>query len=179
MIGYIIQGSSSAFGNTIKYANGPKKNARLIAHSEGVFTLNNSTMADSFETQAGMNRRLGSPMSHIILSFSARDSGSLTDERMAEIAEEYLRRMRYEDTQYVIFRHQDRKHPHCHVIVNRVNNKGKTIKDSNEKIRNFKICRELTRQYGLYVPKGKESVNEDRLRGMDAIRYHMMQTVSM
>lgn len=177
MIGYIIQGSSSAFGKTIDYANGPKKNAILITHSEGVFTLNNSTMADSFETQAGMNRRLGSPMSHIILSFSAKDSGSLTDERMAEIAEEYLRRMRYEDTQYVIFRHQDREHPHCHIIANRVNNKSKTIKDSNEKLRNIKICRELTRQYGLYVSKGKESVNEDRLRGMDAIRYHMMHAV--
>lgn len=177
MIGYIIQGSSSAFGKTIDYANGPKKNAKLIAHSEGVFTLNNSTMADCFETQAGMNRRLGNPMSHIILSFSAKDSGSLTDERMAEIAEEYLRRMGYEDTQYVIFRHHDRSHPHCHIIANRVSNKGKTIKDSNERIRNFKVCKELTRQYGLYISKGKENVNEDRLRGMDAIRYHMMHAV--
>ncbi len=177
MIGYIVKGGSGAFGTTIDYANDPKKNAKLIAHSEGVFTLSNSTMADCFETQASMNRRLGSPMSHIILSFSAKDSSFLTDERMAEIAEDYLRRMEYNDTQYVIFRHHDKKHPHCHVIANRVNNKGKTIKDSNERIRNIKICKELTMQYGLYISKGKEGVNEDRLRGMDAIRYHMMHAV--
>ena len=177
MIGYIVKGGSGAFGNTIDYANDPKKNAKLIAYSEGVFTLSSSTMADSFETQAGMNRRLGSPMSHIILSFSAKDSNFLTDERMAEIAEDYLRRMEYKDTQYVIFRHHDKKHPHCHVIANRVNNKGKTIKDSKERIRNIRICKELTRQYGLYISKGKEGVNENRLRGMDAIRYHMMHAV--
>jgi len=177
MIGYIVKGGSGAFGNTIDYANDPKKNTKLIAYCEGVFTLSSSTMADSFETQAGMNRRLGSPMSHIILSFSAKDSNFLTDERMAEIAEDYLRRMEYKDTQYVIFRHHDKKHPHCHVIANRVNNKGKTIKDSKERIRNIRICKELTRQYGLYISKGKEGVNENRLRGMDAIRYHMMHAV--
>ena len=177
MIGYIVHGSSGSFGNLLDYANDPKKNAKMISSSDGVFTLNNKTMADCFEMQASMNPRLGSPMSHIILSFSTRDSESMTDERMAQIAEDYLHRMQYDDTQFAIFRHYDKKHPHCHIVANRVNNKGKTIKDSNEQLRNIKICKELTLKYGLYVSKGKESVNENRLKGMDAIRYHMMHCV--
>ena len=177
MIGYIVQGSSTSFGNIVDYANDPKKGAKMIGCSGGVFTLDNRTIADSFEMQAAMNPRLGSPMSHIILSFSARDTRSLTDEKMAEIAEDYLQRMGYEDTQSIIFRHFDKRHPHCHVIANRVNNKGRTIKDNNEHIRNIKVCKELTVKYGLYLPKGKEGVHENRLRGMDAIRYHMMHAV--
>ena len=88
MIGYIVQGSSASFGNIIDYANDPKKGAKMIGCTGGVFTLDNRTIADSFEMQAAMNPRLGSPMSHIILSFSARDTRSLTDRKMAEIAEE-------------------------------------------------------------------------------------------
>jgi len=177
MIGYIIHGGSGSFGNLIDYANNPEKDAMVISCSKGVFTLNNKTMADSFEMQASMNTRLRTPMSHIILSFSARDSESLTDERMAHIAEDYLKQMNYLDTQFVIFRHHDKKHPHCHIVANRVNNKGKTIKDSNEKLRNVKICKYLTMKYNLYLPKGKESVNENRLKGKDAIRYFMMHCV--
>ena len=177
MIGHIVHGGGGAFGNTIDYANDPRKNAKLIGCSEGVFTLSSKTIADSFETQAGMNPRLANPMSHIILAFSPRDSRNMTDDRMAEIADDYLQRMGYEDTQFVIFRHFDKSHPHCHIIANRVNNKGKTIKDGKEHMRNIKVCKELTAKYGLYLPKGKEGVNENRLRGMDAVRYHMMHAV--
>ena len=58
MIGKIIHGGSGSFGAVINYANDPKKNAQLIAHSKGVFTLSNATMTDCFETQSSMNPRL-------------------------------------------------------------------------------------------------------------------------
>lgn len=177
MIGKIVHGGHGTFGAVIGYANDPKKDARLIGHSGGIFTLSNETMADCFESQARMNPRLGNPMTHLILSFSAHDNAILTDEMMAGIAEEYLRRMGYEDTQYVNFRHNDKGHPHCHIIANRVSNKGKTIKDSNERMINVKVCKELTREYGLYRATGKEAVNERRLRNMEAIRYHMMHYI--
>lgn len=177
MIGKIIHGGSGSFGAVINYANDQKKNAQLIAHSKGVFTLSNATMTDCFETQASMNPRLANPMSHIILSFSSRDNACLTDERMTELSEEYLHRMGYDDTQYVVFRHYDKSHPHCHIIANRVNNKGKSISDSNERNRNVKICLDMTRENGLYIAKGKEAVNEKRLKNMDAVRYHMMHYI--
>lgn len=58
------------------------------------------------------------------------------------------------DTQYIIARHHDTKHPHCHLVFNRIDNEGNLISDSNERIRNTKICRALTKEYGLYfAPK--------------------------
>ena len=58
----------------------------------------------------------------------------------------------------------DQAHPHCHIVYNRVGNDGQTISDKNIKIRNGKVCKELTAKYGLYYPKGKEQVRRERLR---------------
>ena len=63
------------------------------------------------------------------------------------------------DTQSLIVRHSDRKHPHLHICINRIGNDGKTITDHNEKYRSTKICRELTERYGLTIGDGKQKVN--------------------
>ena len=177
MYGKIVHGGRGSFAGIVNYANDPKKHARIITHSEGVFTLNNSTMIDSLESHCGLNSRVKSPMAHLILSFSRQDTAKLSDERMAGIAEDYLRRMGYEDTPFVVFRHFDKEHPHCHVIASRINNKGRAVKDSNERLRNIKVCKDMIREYGLYMASGKENVKEDRLRKMDAVRYHVMHCV--
>ena len=93
---------------------------------------------------------------------------------MVKIAGEYMEKMNIKNTQYIVVRHYDREHPHIHLVINRVDNDGKTISDSNDRIRNNRVCRELTIKYGLYMPKGKENVKYDRLRGKDKHKYEMM-----
>ena len=61
------------------------------------------------------------------LSYSAVDAPKLTDEKMIQLAQEYMREMKITDTQYIIVRHQDREHPHVHIVFNRIDNSGKTI----------------------------------------------------
>lgn len=92
---------------------------------------------------------------------------------MAQIAREYMERMGIRNTQFIIVRHTDQAHPHCHIVYNRVGNDGQTISDKNIKIRNGKVCKELTAKYGLYYPKGKEQVRRERLRraGQDQVRH--------
>jgi len=175
MINKIIQGTK--FAGMVNYAIDAKKNARIIGHSPGVNTSSNAAIADSLEMQASMNPRVGKPAAHIILSFSPRDALKMTDGYMATIARHFLSSMGYADTQYVIVRHYDKEHPHCHVIASRVDNRGCRINDANERLRAMKTCQELNRIYGLYVAPKKERVKEARLRGMDAIRYHVMHAV--
>lgn len=64
-----------------------------------------------------------------------------------------------------------------HIVVNRVNFKGKCTKDAHEKDKNVKVCKDLIRKYGLYIASGKNAVKAQRLRAMDAIRYQMMHAV--
>ena len=80
----------------------------------------------------------------------------MTDALMTQIAKEYMQKMGITNTQYLLVRHLDQPHPHCHLVYNQVGNNGQTISDKNIKIRNAKVCRELTEKYGLYLAPGKD-----------------------
>lgn len=175
MYGKILHGS--AFGGLVNYVNDPRKAANLVAASDGINLTNNQTMTDSFVMQAGLSLRTKKPVGHFVLAFSPHDASRLDNRILGQIACDYLQRMGYDDNQFVAFRHHDKEHPHLHLIVNRVNFKGKCTKDAHEKDRNVKVCKDLTYQYGLYIARGKERVKERRLCSMDAIRYKMFHII--
>ena len=81
------------------------------------------------------------------------------------------------NSQFLIVRHNDTAHPHCHIVYNRVDNDGKTISDSNIKLRNVKVCDELTTKYNLYRPQQKENVNREKLREPDKTKYEIYDAV--
>lgn len=60
-------------------------------------------MVEDFEDQARLNPRLKQNVGHISLSFSPEDTPKLTDERMTQIAREYMQKMGITDTQYLWF----------------------------------------------------------------------------
>ena len=101
----------------------------------------------------------------------------MTDALMTQIAKEYKQKMGITDTQYLLVRHLDQPHPHCHLVYNRVGNDGQTISDKNIKIRNAKVCRELTEKYGLYLAPGKDDVRRERLREPDKTRYEIHDAI--
>ena len=175
MYGKILHGSS--FGGLVNYVNDPRKNATLVAASDGINLSNNQTITDSFVMYAGLSSRTKKPVAHFVLAFSPHDVHRINNTMLKQIVNDYLKRMGYDDNQFVAFRHYDKEHPHVHIIVNRVNFKGKCTKDSHEKDKNIKVCKDLTREYGLYIAKGKEAIKAQRLRTMDAVRYQMMHTV--
>ena len=165
------------FARLVNYANNPKK-ARLI-DSKDVRLDSNATIAASMQGQADdkPGRKLANPVYHISLNFAREDGARLTDELMAEIAREYMRRMGIVNTQYIVCRHTDTAHPHLHIVANRVDNDGRTISDSNDNRRSVDICRALTNEYGLHIANGKEKVRRDRLRGKDRVRYRIYDAV--
>ena len=101
----------------------------------------------------------------------------MTDTLMRDIAKEYMQRMGITDMQYLLVRHLDQPHSHCHLVYNRVGNNGQTISDRNIKIRNAKVCRALTEKYGLHLAPGKESVRRERLREPDKTKYEIYDAI--
>lgn len=165
------------FARVVNYVNNPKK-ARLI-DSKDVRLDDNATIARSMQGQADdkPGRKLKNPVYHISLDFAHEDAPKLTDDLMVEIAREYMRRMGIVNTQYIVCRHTDREHQHLHIVANRVDNDGKTVSDSNDDVRNVKVCKALTREYGLHFSKGKMNVKRDRLRGKDKIKYQIYDAI--
>ena len=166
MIGKIIAGSS--FGATVGYVM--KEQSRILSF-EGIEPPNVQDMVRDFKDQTLLNPRIKNAVGHISLSFSVKDADKLTDPIMAQIAREYMERMGIRNTQFLIVRHTDQAHPHCHIVYNRVGNNGQTISDRNIKIRNAKhkndtrpldpsctcaTCRGYTRAYLHHLQKVNE-----------------------
>jgi hypothetical protein len=96
---------------------------------------------------------------------------------MVEIAKAYLDKMKIQDTQVLMVRHHDKRHPHLHLVYNRVNNQGKTISDRFQRQNNIKVCKELTLKYGFYLAPGKENVNRRQLKGEDKVKYELFDAI--
>lgn len=175
MIAKIIKGTD--FGGVINYMLSKQEGKAMILASNSIGFTDQNLCAHEFALQASMRPSVQKPVCHTILSFSANDAARLTDDVMVKIANEYLAKMGYGDTQSLIVRHSDRQHPHLHICINRIGNDGKTISDRNEKYRSTKICRELTERYGLTLGEGKKAVNRQRLRGEDKLRYEILDAI--
>ena len=177
MIAKIIKGTS--FCGVISYMLSKQEGKAMVLASNNIGFTDQNLCVHEFVLQASMRPTVQKPVCHTILSFSANDADRLTDDVMIKIANEYLEKMGYGDTQSLTVRHSDRQHPHLHICINCIGNDGKTISDRNEKYRSTKICRELTERYGLTIGEGKNTVNRHRLRGEDKLRYEIFDAIKI
>lgn len=153
MIGKIIIGSS--FKNAVKYVL--KNRHSFLLDAEGVDTESIESVINSFEFQQLSRPDIVKVVGHISLSFHPDDAPRTTDEFMAATAKEYMQAMGIENTQYIIVRHTNTRHPHLHLIFNRVNYDGGLIPDRFQHYRNFRVCKELTLNHGLMFPSKNKS----------------------
>lgn len=119
--------------------------------------------------------KIKEPCGHISLGFSPDDRSRLTDDLMLQIAEDYMRGMSIVNTPYVVVRHTDKKHPHCHLIFSRIDRNGKIIKFSSNYNRNKDVCLELTMKYGLTIAEDSLSLDPTKLRGSERSRVEIRQ----
>ena len=173
MIGKIIKGRS--FKGCISYVLGNDE-AKILA-SEGVLETDTKSIINSFYMQSLLNPKLSKCVGHIPLAFSLDDAPRMTDHFMERLAKEYMKLMGIENTQYIIVRHNNTSHPHCHIIFNRIDNDGKTITDRNDQYRNEKVCKQLKDKYNLTYGKGKENVNVQKLKGAEQTKYEIYHAV--
>ena len=173
MIGKVITGKS--FGGCIRYL--VQKHDAVILDAAGIRIQEASQMINDFNLQRKFNPDLGKAVGHIVLSWSVNDAAKLNDELMVTLAKEYLHKMKIRDTQYLIVKHNDREHPHIHIIYNRVDNNGKTISDNFQKQRNVHVTKELTLKHGFYLSPGKEQVKRQALKGADKVKYELFDAI--
>ncbi|MBE9460587.1 relaxase/mobilization nuclease domain-containing protein [Dyadobacter subterraneus] len=174
MIGKLTIGRS--FAGVVRYVM-QKPEARLL-HADGVRESSIQSVIDDFNTQRKINPELSRAVGHVALSWSKNDIEKLSREIMIQRAQEYMQKMKISETQYLIVEHRDRNHPHLHIIYNRVDNKGKTISDRLQKVRNQKVCKEMTLKHGYYLGKDKSLVNRHRLTGADKVKYELYDAIT-
>lgn len=169
-MGKITKGSS--FGGCVRYVLREDKAKLLEAVNVGFCK---EEIAQNFELQTLLNEKVKNTVGHISLNFSVEDSARLKtdDTLMLQVAHDYMEKMGIKNTQFIIARHTDREHPHCHIVFNRVDNDGRTISDKNDRYRNEKVCKMLTAKYRLHFAEGKDHIKTDRLRPYDKARHEI------
>lgn len=85
--------------------------------------------------------------------------------------------MGIKNTEFIMTRHYDTDHDHAHMMCSMVDRDGHVISTAYEKERNARICKYLTKKYGLYISAGKMNVNRDKLRGREKRKYQFYDKV--
>jgi len=174
MIGKVMIGRS--FAGVVNY--NLQKTDAYVLHTRGLRTDSLQNIINDFNLQRKINKELGKAVGHIALSWSIHDKDKLTTDVMIERAQEYMKLMDIKNTQYIIVQHNDKPHPHVHIIYNRVSDNGKTISDRFQKQRNSKVAKDITLKYGYYFAENKEQVHSEQLKGADSLKYELYDIIS-
>lgn len=185
MIGKISSGSS--FGGCMSYITREKqdklpkdKQVWRVLGSDGIrLDIGEDNwrkqVTQDMERPMLSRSEIKEPCGHISLGFSPKDSNRLTDDYMLKIAEEYMEKMGITDTPYIIVRHTDKSHPHCHIMFSRVDYDGKIIKSATNRYRNKAVCLDLTRRHNLTMGTDSLSLDPEKLRGSERSKVEIRQ----
>ncbi|MBT9395603.1 relaxase/mobilization nuclease domain-containing protein [Hymenobacter sp. NST-14] len=163
MIGKVKIGKS--FPGICRYVLQEDRQARVL-DAEGVRTDSAAHMAQDFQFQQGQRPGLGNAVLHVALALPAEDASGRSAEQLSELLREagraYVRDMQLENTQWALVQHFDKKHPHAHLVVNRVDNNGQTIADNFIGQQSRRVCQDIEQQLGLTVAeqRGREQARE-------------------
>ena len=94
-----------------------------------------------------------------VLSPTIEDGKKLTEERLKEINQAFLKALKLKDHQYIAVVHHDKAHKHIHLFVNRVSYQGKAYKDQFISNKASRAAEQIPLERGLQTAR---SVQEER-----------------
>ena len=130
--------------------------AELYQDKEGRYTMED--MLADMEALIPKNCRTKKTVFHC--SLNPHPDEKLSDERLTQIAKEYMEALGYGKHPYIVFKHNDITREHIHIVSLRIDGEGKKINDKFEKRRSKQITDALERKYNL-IPSSKVSNKEE------------------
>jgi Relaxase/Mobilisation nuclease domain len=164
MIAKIMKSSNSfqaVYYNEHKIEGG--KAVLMVAanfNQDGFNTMNTLTKSDYiayFMALSKLNSRVKNRQFHAVLSAKGQ---SYNAEELKTLAEEYLYRMGYGASPYLIYFHHDTDNNHVHLISTRVNTEGVKINDSFEKRESLRHIENIMKQIPRQELTGANIANQ-------------------
>lgn len=176
MISKVLPAARS-FGPCCLYVCQDQSRAEVLK-VEGVRGHDYKLMAQDFEHQRILRPDKYQAVFHAVLSFYPGEE--VSDNKMVEIAEQYLERIGMVNTQYAITKHTDKDHLHMHVIANRVNKDGHSIAENWVGLKAKKVAQELTGEHQLIAAKEKnlDLTHQHALQPGEAKRYYIYESIA-
>ncbi len=164
MIGKIKRGKS--FAGVCDYVLREDKKAPGRIIGGNMVGQTPQDLAREFELFASLNPRVKVPVKHFSLSFAEED-GIVDDDAKHLLAIDYMDRMGYGDSQYIVVSHDrtdhDHAHDHIHIVANAVAVSGRWVDDWLNWKQSQTVLRELEREHGLTPVVSSWDKNRDKL----------------
>ncbi len=110
-----------------------------------------------FEHRNELNNRASTKMIHISLNFDS--SESLNNERLLNIASDYMQKIGFGEQPYFVYRHHDAGHPHIHIVSTTIRCDGSRINTHNlGRNQSSRARREIEKEYGLVKAELRKKV---------------------
>lgn len=135
-------------------------------------------MADDIARPSRQRKPITDPVGHISLDFHPDDTPKMTDELMTEVAQDYMKKMALTNTPYIVVRHYDKAHPHCHIVFSRVDYDGKILTQTTNFKKNERVCKALNLKHRLIQGKSKLNTDVSKLRGKEKVRYQLVRDIA-
>ncbi|MES2329779.1 MAG: relaxase/mobilization nuclease domain-containing protein [Bacteroidota bacterium] len=126
---------------------------------------NKKELVRQFNEVRTLRPQLSSPVMHITLSLDQEDV--FTKEKLRQIGQDFAKEFGFEKNQYLVIYHQDTKHPHLHIVANRVGFDGSRINDSNSYRKVANLCRKLELKHEL-----KQVLNPEKFMTLQQRQEH-------
>ncbi|WP_158856378.1 relaxase/mobilization nuclease domain-containing protein [Lunatibacter salilacus] len=131
-VSYNTNKTQSAKGELMTFKNfGYLQTAQKVTPDE---------MKTFLKVHSNRNSRVKQQQFHAMISCKGRE---FDKKELTEIAEKWLRSMGYGDNPHLVVFHRDTKNNHVHMVSSRIDNNGKKINDSMERIRAQKSMLEI------------------------------------
>jgi hypothetical protein len=119
-----------------------------IVFRNHLYSSNYLELGTEFREVAKENTRVTKPVMHLTVNFKTSDN--ISNENQKKFVLKIMDEMgvKEDNHQFLVVKHND-KHPHYHIQINRVGFDGKTLSDSNSKLRIGTACDKIEKEMGL------------------------------
>lgn len=126
MVAKITTGKS--IGGALRYNEHKVEKGTAVVIAASGFPSPEMSVPDKcrvFEKRTTLNQRTGTNCVHVSLNFSPGES--LDNDLLFNIAKEYLDRIGFAGQPFLLYKHTDAGHPHCHLVTTNIKPDGTAI----------------------------------------------------
>ena len=112
-----------------------------------MFGKDYQTLAAEFKLSQSLRPDIKQSVYHISLSLDPTEK--LKERAWKEVAQKYLEKMGFKNSQFVAVKHRDRSHSHLHIVTSKIDLDGHVVNSSYDYYRSQTIIRDIEREYKL------------------------------
>lgn len=133
---------------------------------------NPKEITQEFKIIQSQNQKCKKNTLSFVLSPTIEDGRELKDKELKEITERFVKEMKLQERQAIAFVHQDKRHRHIHLYVNRIGFDGKAYKDNYVGKRSQVMAEKVAKQMGLTTVR---EVQQQKLNKVKDVRAEIKQ----